>query len=508
MSSVPLGVSLTEGISTGITPFSQAAKYNIGLLMERQRGIPNKAVRVLSLQEDRLLFGDVSAEMFGAYVTRHLFKNAQNFGAIVYGVRILDEDDSDTATGLFTDGGGTPVTIFTVWAGQTGYKDPGTWANCTSYAAGEGVKVRAFPKNHANGVVDKYLFEVFYKNTLVESWEGSTWNDLITQVNDRSNYVFLEPGTLTADITDIQQVHLAGGVYAAPLEADFLAQPDELNPKGLSVFDNVDVQMIACSEHHSVDMAQAGRDYCVGHPNKPIYVYNLPYISTTTEVENFADALQTAVPDCSAGYNFWVRTSDGAGGYVWTPSIGVVLGAGYVRVPGLNRDYIHYPPAGLDSVFLDVVDISPNNVSDALATQWVKRYSTNIAIYRKGKGFFLWSSRTNSTNNLFQSVHIRRLTSYYRKTLEDNLLWAVQKPLTPELKRQVYVSLFAYFLDEYGKGALERSIPFEQACIIDVKQDINDRKVMIVTIDIILTECTESVRIELNRNDNSLIVNA
>lgn len=503
--SIPIGVSLQEGQSTGLSPFVEASKYGIALLMERERGIPNKPLRVTSLQEDRKRFGGVSNDKFGAYVTRNLFKNAANFGAVVYGVRVLDVTGSTVASGNFTNGAGTPVTIFKVWAGQTGYKDPGTWANCTSYSAGEGVKVRVFPKGHVNGIVDKYLFEVYYKNRVVESWSASTWNELITSVNDRSYYCFLEPVTLTGDITDIQSVHLSGGTYAAPDEADFYPVPDEENPTGLAVLDNVDIQMVAVTEHFTVDMAQEGRDYCNNHPNRPVYVYNLPYVSTSTVVETFANALQTDLTDCSAGYNFWVQTSDENGGYIWAPSIGVVLGAGYVRVPGLNRDYIHFPPAGLDSVFADVKDISPNNVSIDTATQWVKRFSTNVAIYRPGKGFFLWSSRTNSTNSLYQSVHIRRVTSLYRSTLEDSLLWAVQKPLTPELKRQIYVSVYSYFLGEYGKGALENSIPFDQACVISVTQDELDRKTLRIVIDIILTECTESVRIELNRNDNSLI---
>jgi hypothetical protein len=506
--STPIGVTVQEGVSTGLTPFQEVAKYNVGLIMERERGIPNVPVKVLSLQDDRKRFGGLNSAMFGPYVARHLFKNAQNYGAVVYGVRVLDTDNSDTASGLFTDGAGSPTTIFTAYAGQSGYKDPGTWANSTSYSAGEGLKVRGFPIGHTNGIVDKYLFEVFYKNKLVESWEAVTWAELIASVNDRSAFVYLEAGDLTKDITDIQQVHLSGGTYAAPVESDFYPVPDETSPTGLAIFDNVDVQIIICAEHHTVDMATQGRDYANGHQNRPIYVYNLPYFSTSTEVETFAAALQTDNTDCSAGYNFWVKTSDEAGGFVWTPSVGVIVGAGYVRVPGLNRDFIHYPPGGVESAFVDVVDINPNNLTEALMTQWVKRYSTNVAVYKQGKGFFLFTSRTNSTNSLYQSVHIRRLTSYYKRTLELNLLWAVQKPVTPQLKREMYVSIYQYFLGEYGRGALEGSIPFDQACVINVEQDTQDRKILKVIIDVILTECAESIRIELNRNDNSLIVNA
>jgi hypothetical protein len=86
--------------------------------------------------------------------------------------------------------------------------------------------------------------------------------------------------------------------------------------------------------------------------------------------------------------------------------------------------------------------------------------------------------------------------------------WVIQKPITPELQREVYASLYNYFLGEYGNGAIEQSIPFEKACIISVEQNKIDRKILNVAISIILTECSESVNIQLNRNDNSLSVQA
>jgi hypothetical protein len=497
MSNYPLGVSVIEGVSAGLTPFTSSSKYNIGLLFERERGIAFKPARVLSLQDDRKVFGGLSNNKFGAYITRHIFKNAQNFGAIVYGVRVIDVANSVTASGMFTDGALPVANIFKVWAGQGGLKDMGTWAN--------GLTVKCFPKNHINGVVNKYLFQVTYQGAQVESWEAATWQELITAVNDRSGYVMLEPIDLTKTITDIQTVILSGGVYAKPTDAMYLPVPSETTPTGLACLDSTDIQMVSICEVQTLATAQAGKAYCNAHTNKPLFVYSLPFESTTTIVESFANAMQTATADCSAGYNFWVKTSDEQGGYVWTPSVGVILGAGFIRVAGLNRDLIHFPPAGVESAFIDVVDVSPNALSNTLATLWVKRFSTNVAIYRTGKGFFLWSSRTNSTNNLYQSIHTRRVVSYYVRQLETNLLWVIQKPTTPELKRQAYVSIYSYFLSEYGNGALEQSIPFEQACVISVTQDVNDRKNLLITIDIILTECTESVRINLNRNDNSLV---
>ena len=502
----PIGVTINEGVSSGLTPFQETSKHNIGLLMERLRGVPNIAKEVQSLQDDRKVFGGLSNEMYGAYVTRHIFKNSGSFGASVWGIRILDEENSATAMASFTDGASTPNTIFNVYAGQEGHKDPGNWAN-GSAGTEEGVRVRCFPKGHINGVVDKYMFQIFYNGKNVENWESDTWAGLIGLINSLSFYVYLVPEDLNLDITDIQELYLTGGVYAPPTEAMFLPVEDESEPKGFAAFNDTDVQIISCTEQFSVNMALAGRDYCSLHYNKPLYVYNLPYLSPTSLVESYADALQSGTPNFSAAYNFWVKTSNEEGSQVWVPSLGVILGAGFIRVPETNRGYIHYPPAGIESIFTDVTDIAPRSLNNATLTTWVKRFTTNVAVFRRGKGFFLYSSRTNSTNPLYHSIHVRRQTSLYAKTLEENLLWVIQKPVSPELAREAYVSILSYFRDEYGKGALERSIPFEEACIITTHTDPQDRKTLVIIVDIILTEATEAVRIELNRNDGSLITN-
>jgi hypothetical protein len=606
MGNIPIGVSVQEGIAAGISSFQSASKHNVGLLMERERGIPNKPIRVTSLQEDRVRFGGIKANQYGAYVTRHLFKNVSTFGAILYGVRVLDSS-STTASVIVTDGapdnqdwnvvssaispltyqkkiftpinfaigdtftlsvgsssetytvsaGDTaldivtalklaidlevagsnpdwsgysysidplgkleithltlntlvPITgsttnggannIMTLYAAQEGVDDPGDWAN-------DVLKVRIYPAGQATGLPDQILLEVIYKNRRVESWSGTQWTDIINQINQRSLYLRGTPamGGNAITIYDILEFTLTGGTYVAPVEADFYPVPDDSNPLGLAIFDNVDVQIVAVTEHFSLTMAQEGYTWAVNISSRPMYIHNLPYQSNTVVVEQFATTLQNTLESCTALYNFWCKTSDEANGSVWVPALGVIIGAGYIKVPGLNRDFIHTPPAGIESAFSDVQDIYPRDLSKEVQTLWVKRYSSNIAIFKSGRGFFLFSSRTTSTNLLFQSIHIRRQTSYYARVLEDSLLWLIQKPATPENKRRAYVEIYNFMLNEYNNGALEGSVSFSEACQIDIQQDPSDRKFLRIVIDWIPTEAVESVRVELNRNDGILI---
>lgn len=603
-----IGISVQEGVASGVTPFIEVSKHNIGLLMERERGIPNLAVPVTSLQQDRLKFGGVQADKYGAYVSRHIFNNAGSFGAIVYGVRILGAT-SMAASGLFTDGApsdqtltktnvtpsgpgtsavdnftpanvstgdqfkvtsgadvltytalagdgvaevvlglkalidaqvtaanaawtiatwtlgagnafiqstmvavntpnpvtastvnGSATTLATIYAGQGGQQDPGTWGN--------NLVCKAYPMNDPAGRKGLFLLEVYYKGKLAESWAASTWAGVIASVNEFSNYITMQAGSTTAVIESIQTITLAGGTYVAPVEADFIG--DVTAVTGLHALDGVDVQLIANSEFHTTTMAQAALTYVLTRKDC-MYVANLPYLATSTTVGSFATALQTASVDASyiAGYNCWVKTSDENNNFIWTPSIGCVLGAGYIRVPNLYSDKIYMPPAGVDATFNDVVDITPNPISTATLNDYTRNQTVNSVVFKKGKGFYIATSRTYSTDPNFMSVHIRRQTNFYVKTLKDNLDWAAQKPNTPDLKRQMMVSVITFFRQEYNDGGLEKTVDFDTACQVISDKSNNpptqDRKLLNIDIQWIPTECAEAIQINLNRNDGILI---
>jgi hypothetical protein len=123
-------------------------------------------------------------------------------------------------------------------------------------------------------------------------------------------------------------------------------------------------------------------------------------------------------------------------------------------------------------------------------------------------GYYVGSSRTYSTNDLYCSVHIRLQTSYYVRALNAMLRFMEQKGNTPELKNQALKALYRYFKSEYDNGALERSVPFDTAYqgICDKSNNPvgQDRKLINIDVLWIPTECTESIRLSLQRNDGVL----
>ena len=148
---------------------------------------------------------------------------------------------------------------------------------------------------------------------------------------------------------------LAGGVDGEVLESDFYPIESTTNPKGLACFDGYDVQIIACTEFHSLTMAKVLNEYLKGKKN-PIGVVNLPLNSDEGTAELYALELQTKATSYLASYLEWCKVPDENGNAILIPAIGPILGAAYIRTPYLQGDFIHIPPGGVDSLFNNVLE--------------------------------------------------------------------------------------------------------------------------------------------------------
>lgn len=561
-----VGLTVQEGVANGATPFRTLSKRNIGLLMERERGIPNKAVLITSLEEDYRKFGARVLDTYGSYVVKTIFTEAQQAPVKIYGVRIVG-DTSVTASGSGTIG----AIAVNCSAAYKGEADPGTWGNNLQ------VIVYSFDYK-AKG---NFLAEVYYKGILVESFTAVTMAALQLAIEKGSEYVKVTfsgelatgttvdligtldtslsssavVGTGTAfttelavgsviysgttylgtvlSITDDTHLTLTGkaqvaleegaakkrqdlsvtvdlenGTYVSPVEADFYANSDPANPLGMAAFNGVDVQIIASTENHTLSLAVKGKEYASSRGDC-VFMANLPLNADEGTLELFARTLQDANSSFIYGLHLWTKILDDSGNYLIIPGLGAAIGAGFIRTPYLNNDEIHIPPAGVDGTFVSILEIYPRTLSQATIDRYVQDFTVNVAVYKEGVGTFLISSRTYSTNSLYHSVHIRMQTSYYKRMLDANMLFMVQKPKTPELVNEGKVALHNFFIKEYDKGALERSVSFAEACQIISDQTNNpntqDRKILNFDILWIPTECTESVKLSLQRNDGYLL---
>ena len=564
-----VGLSISEGVANGASPYGSPSKRNIGLLGQFTRGGAFKPTKVTSLDEFNVIFGGANSAYYGPAIVKSIFDEASPAPVTLYISRVVGSGSkSATVTVSLTDGAKMIAT-----AAYKGSEDPGAWANdnveVTLYSKGalsNGMftlyvkykdKVETYNyatlkeiENAVNRVgkyakvsFDKEIVGVTYKDltgTLTASVSGNTVTGVGTKFTEevsKGTTIFTSDGKLVGNVASVvsdtslilsskavtaleaatakkrndtaYSGTLSGGTDGEVSESDFYPIPSATEPKGLASFDGCDVQIIACTEYHSLSMAKVLNNY-LNEAKNPIGVINLPYGADEGTAELYSMELSTSNISYLAGYMGWCKVLDSSGNAITIPNIGPILGAAYIRTPYQQGDFIHIPPGGEDSAFQNVESVEPENLSQDTINRLVQQFSCNVVRYAKGLGYYVGSSRTYSTNALYTSIHIRLQTSYYLRALQNELRFMEQKPSTPELKNEALVKMRTYFKNEYDNGALERSVDFDTAyqgiCDKSNNPSTQDRKLTNIDLYWIPTECTESIHVSLQRNDGILTI--
>lgn len=486
-----VGLSVNQGVANGATPFSPASKHIVAALMDRERGPVGVPMRVTSLQEDRAIFGGVEASKYGAIIIRNMFKNAGRYGVEMYGIRVGSGAEV-VATATIVE---TASDLLVVTAGYKGVEDPGAWGNNLS--------VTLFPPDVAGGNVSLFQLDVFLSGSFKERFTADSLENLIVVVNEQSGFIALSAGAgIATAFTTAKTVFLAGGSNSTPVANDYEAVLEEL--------EGLDFNILISTEVYTEAHAIALRDFAKN--NEAVYVTNLAQNAGVSGAATFSASLKESGPSHIVCYYNWGKTTNESGSFVDVPVYAGVIGSGFIRVPGINADNIAQPPGGVEANLNDFISVSPERISQKDINLLVQQYGVNVVVTKRGYGFFPVSSRTMATNPLYHSIHVLRQTLYYIQTLRNNLLYLTQKPNTPALQSQAYAAIYAFFINEYGLGNLENSVPFDVACEILADRSVNpvgqDRKIFNIVINWIPTEQTESVVIRLNRNDGRLLVEA
>lgn len=563
-----VGLSIVEGVANGASSYKAPSKRNIGLLGQFTRGASLTPTKVSSLEDFNVIFGGPNSNYYGPGIVRSIFKEADDANVTLYIARVTG-DNAVVASGSANLSGSKTMSVK---AGYKGVEDPGEWANgivVKLYSYGSLVKdmftltvtrgtdVETY--NYATlteiqvavNKVSKYAIVEFsgeitpldftdLTGTITTTTSSVKVTGTGTSFTDLSvgNVLFDSTGSQIGTIASIESATaltlvskamktltgasakvrndvvytatLASGADGTVTESDFYPIKSTASPKGLACFDGCDIQILAVTEFHSLSMAKQLNAY-LNEWGGPIGVINLPLNADEGTAELYAIELQTPERSFMAGaYYGWCKVPDENGNELLIPSIGPVLGAGYVRTPYLQGNFIHIPPAGLDSLFHNVIDMIPSKLSQAVINKCVQQFSCNIIQYAENIGYYVGSSRTYSTNDLYCSVHIRQQTSYYVRALLQSMRFLEQKPNTPELKNSALKELRRFFKTEYDNGALENSVSFDEAykgiCDLSNNPKGQDRKLINIDVLWIPTECVESIRLALQRNDGILNV--
>lgn len=563
-----VGTTINESVAAGASAFREPAKRNIGILGQFVRGASFTPTKINSLEEFNNLFGGQSSLYYSPAIVKSIFDEAGSARVTLYLARVTN-DDFITASGSVAL---STLSTMDVTAGYKGMEDSGVWANgiiFTLYSYGSRMKENFTLTVTYDGAVQetyhgttlasiqadvnrvsKYGIVEFSReietltftaltgsittstsSNIVQgsgtsfdsTYVGSVLYDMnksvigtVSSVSDATHLTLVSRALVTAANASFQKrkdtvwkVALSGGMNGEVTESDFVPVESLTEPKGLACFDGVDVQLLAIGEYHNINMAKILNSY-VQEKKTAFGVCNLPMNADEGTAELYSINFRTNGISYMASYLGWIRVLDNAGNSIVIPSIGAVLGAGYLRTPYLSGDFIHIPPAGYDSMLNTVLEVIPNRLSQTSINRIVQQFLCNILLYSENEGYYIGSSRTYSTNELYMSIHIRLQTSYYRRALYLRLRQFEQKPNTPELKNSVLVTLNQFFRSEYDNGALERELAFNKAyqgiCDRGNNPLGQDRKILNITVQWIPTEAIESIVLELERNDGILKV--
>ena len=393
--------------------------------------------------------------------------------------------------------------IFEVVAGRGGEEDAGDWGNS--------LRVRVYPINHPNGSSDGYKMEVFYQGYLVENFisNGANWQTLVDIVNQNSEYVLINAINLSVALElGVFDSLLSGGVYVAPTQQNFDPKYNAVTgeAEGLAIFEGVDVQILACPEVFSASFAKLCDDFA--RTNLKFFVFNMPYLANESVLETYYNALFTPDQSFIGGYLNWVEVpADSNGNKIWIPSIGYVLGAGYIKKAGLYNGYVWTPPAGTETNAKGIFRITHDTLSEDTLSRFIKKWRCNVIKFVKNVGFCTWSSRTYSNNPLFESIHIRLETNWIIQNLKIRNEKFLQRLITPSLYKEQRTDNLIWFKNIYEQGGIERSISFADAVVITIEQSKENRKETEMEIAWIPPECNEHIHIKVSRNDGVLIIN-
>lgn len=562
-----VGLTIVEGVARGATAFKEPSKRNIGLLGQFVRGAGFSPTLITSMEDFNGIFGGQSASFFGPGIVKSIFDEAGNAPVNLYIARVVSSEAVAANGTCSLDGGAT----MNVTAAYKGKEDPGAWANevnVTLYSYSSrvremftlAVKYKDSQEQYNYGTlaeiqnavnkVSKYVTIEFNQEIEKLTYASITGTATATTSSNKvtgsgttfqtelkvGNVLYDSSHNLIGTIASIESATtltltskalkevsgaaiskrndkkytttLSSGADGDVAESDFYPVESTTDPKGLACFDGYDVQIIACTEFHSLSMAKVLNQY-LNRVGNPIGVINLPLNADEGTAELYAMELQTTKTSFLAGaYMGWCKVPDENGNAMLIPAIGPILGAAYIRTPYLQGDFIHIPPGGIDSLFNNVLEVVPARLSQTSINRLVQQLSCNVIQYVENVGYYVGSSRTYSTNSLYSSIHIRLQTSFYLRALNAKMRFLEQKPNTPELHREALVELNQFFKAEYDNGALERSISFNKAyqgiCDRSNNPPTQDRKLLNIDVLWIPTECTESIRVSLQRNDGIL----
>ena len=273
---------------------------------------------------------------------------------------------------------------------------------------------------------------------------------------------------------------------------------------GLSLLDNLDIELISDASVYSQKMHQLGTDYA-NKKADALYINSVPVDVTKTQAADVLTGFTApllGVQRRGVGIFNWGYVDDvlNPGREILVPLHGHVLGAYYIRAMFANRGLINTAPAGY-RVSLAGINRLHHEISTAERNA-IAEARLNPIEFRRGRGFVLSTSRSYSTDNRFTSIHILRSINYIVKTFRTNLDIFLQLGNTETTRRLLRNNLNNFCTALYQDGIFDNSYGYNQVVkiICDASnnrfQTTRERK-MNVDCEFVFSEIVEAIRVSI-----------
>jgi hypothetical protein len=312
------------------------------------------------------------------------------------------------------------------------------------------------------------------------SMQGGVNHNVAAVVNDPdlgSRFIVVADRNSTSGVADdvprAETVPLGAttaGVDAPPSELDFIGDPAART--GLSAFDTVDIQLLACPDRDTTGVVAA----CLAYAERrgdAMFVGAAPRDRDLEGVKAYAAPLR-ARKVYGALYAPWIEIVNpldtaGTAPRLAVPPVGHVLGM-YARISEARG--VWKAPAGDEAMLVGALGVG-FDMTDADHTDLVKAGGVNGIRAIPGSGIVVDASRTLSTDTRWLFVNVRRLFNFVKSSLSDGLIWVAQEPNSDELRRRVRFNVVTPFLLGLWRQGAFGSDPPEQVFTVKCDEENN-----------------------------------
>lgn len=432
-----------EREAKGAEPVQNLGTSVTGFVGVAERGVVGEATLVTSWTDYVTKFarGLATPFMSNSDLAYAVYGFFQNGGGRAYVTRIAS-DAVAKATATIPETSGA---VFTA-------KEGGSWGNNI------GVTVA--------GSDTAYVITITYDGEEVEEFDVSTTttdsNYYVTYINDNSNYVTVESGTLGTSTEELLETGADG--------IDDLSDSDYTSSNGLESFNGVDdLNLVVIPGQTTEAVLQGALDYCAGRKDC-FAILDIPMGQDASTALTTKEAISGSY---GAIYYPWGKVIDpiGNGKLRLVPPSGHIAGI-YARTD--RERGVHKAPAGLEAQVRGFVELERRITDGEIETLNPK--GVNCIVAKTNRGIVVWGAKMVTAHLDRTYVSDIRLDIHIETSLYQGTQWTIFEPNDEKLWGRIIAQVKAFLYTKWTEGGLLGATS-EEAFFVKCDEELNPEEV-------------------------------